>query len=634
MGEWHHETRPWLLDCTSSDKGTYVSSCHSIGLYTRLLGDLALEEQCVEDQLVPPLASLGLCRPEARHSTACNTAEKSSTQGNSTSFWSQLLKMLVLWPAVAMLSTFAFGLHRRRARWWAGPHLPGYLGFGDGSVAPTVAEQVLEWFGLYSAEPDLYHRPGAPCRIPTRIPLQLVKEGFRGRSDDPHCRSASGTQQRDNEDNTGLVDTIAAKITSALQSSLVSSREASEASCSTSIFERLQATAAHAARERKKNRLSERTSSRLPFPSFRFRSQRFRSREDVTAITPHGSSSDISLLPAPSPPPSPSQLPDTSSKNAVSVLDATLNSLRPWVTVFYPCGRFCHVSPIIEGASLLGALISSILIILFKFEAVVSADDYTNNTAILRPSNHLPLAGWLIERLFRDEAGVLHTDGNFFESESQATLMQFHAIVPPMLAVAYVVFLWTLIAAGSNIGRTEQTASRSFLVRQLISFLVTVVYLALLVYRASVVYGRSASGPLYSAMEDTAPKKPLRVLVTSLYIAHGAALCACLVDYSRLLLLGMLRQGRITRECTVQHPGGGERIISASLRRVRMEVGLPIELIAASLASFLINLSIVIALCFWLKQLSEDLAQVCTELVGDLDESCLDSPSLALRVDR
>ena len=94
---------------------------------------------------------------------------------------------------------------------------------------------------------------------------------------------------------------------------------------------------------------------------------------------------------------------------------------------------------------MLGALISSILIILFKFEAVVSADDYTNNTAILRPSNHLPLAGWLIERLFRDEAGVLHTDGNFFESESQATLMQFHAIVPPMLAVAYVVLLWTLI---------------------------------------------------------------------------------------------------------------------------------------------------------------------------------------------
>ena len=611
MGEWHHETRPWLLDCSSSDEGTYTSSCHSIGLYTRLLGDLALEEQCVEEHPVPPLASLGLCRPEARHGMACKTAEKSSTQGNSTSFWSQLLKMVVMWPAVAMLATFAFGLHRRRARWWAGPHLPGVLGFGDGSVAPTVAEQVLEWFGLYSAEPDLYHRPGAPCRIPTRIPLQLVKEGFRGRSDDPHCRSASDTQQRDNEDNNGrgngLVDTIAATITRAL----VSSREASEASCSTTIFEKFQA--------------------------------------------PHGSSSDISLLPAPSPLLPPSPLPETSSKSAVSVLDATLNSsLRPWVTVFYPCGRFCHVSPIIEGASLLGALISSILIILFRFEAVVSADDYTNNTAILRPSNHLPLTGRLIERLFRDKAGVLHTDGNFFESESQATLIQFHAIVPPMLAFAYVVLLWTLIAAGSNIGRTEQTASRSFLVRQLISFLVTVVYLALLVYRASFSWSTamysevtSTHNGFFGAVDqenESAPKKSLSVLVNSLYIAHGAALCACLFDYSRLFLLGMLRQGRVTRECTVQHPRGGERIF-ASLRRVRMEVGLPIELIAASLASFLINLSLLIALYFWLQQLWEDLAQVCARslrrlvvrrLVGDLLrlQSCLDSPSLALRVDR
>ena len=633
VGGWRHATRPWLLDCSTSDGGTYASSCHSIGLYTRLLGDLALEEQCVEDQhLAPPLASLGLCRPEAARGTACNTTDmSSSTNDNSTNFWSQLLKMLLLWPAVAIAFTFAFGLHRRRARWWAGPHLPGFLGHGDGSVAPTAAEKVLEWFGLYSAEPDLYHHPGAPVRIPTRIPLQLVKEGFRGRSDDPHCRSASDTKQQNSSGRRSLAQTITSALQSSHKSLPCDAYSSPEPSWSTP-WVKIQA-AVHPARERKR-----------------------RTKENVSGTTPI--TSEISLPPAPSPPPSP-PLPVASPKRALPFLYAFL---RPWVTVFYPCGKRCHMSPIIESASLLGALISSILIILFRFEAVVSADDYTNNTAILRPSHHLPL-GRLIERLFRDEAGVLHTAGNFFESEMQATLMQFYAIVPPMLAVAYIVFLWTLIAAGSNIGRTEHTGSRSFLVRQLISTLVTVAYLVALVRDSA-----ETVGPLYSAWiemdNESTTKKPLCMLVASLYTAHGAALCACLFDYSRLFLFVMFCKVRqaaresIFRTVSIRKftnpfsrmlrlqihsrgsptfstrisiriaasristrivtfsrralpAAGSSQLFANSLHRVRMEVGLPIELIAASLASFVINLSIVIALCFWMQQFSEDLAQVC-----------------------
>lgn len=105
-----------------------------------------------------------------------------------------LLCVIVQVLLMHILLVSLLGYITGRERWWAGPYMTGFLGFGDGAAMASGLEVVLGKGGVHSVCKDLYFcdehglRNLAP---PVRIPQELAREGFRGRSDDPATRPPS-----------------------------------------------------------------------------------------------------------------------------------------------------------------------------------------------------------------------------------------------------------------------------------------------------------------------------------------------------------------------------------------------------------------------------------------------------------
>ena len=142
------------------------------------------------------------------------------------SYIATFLGMCALYLIFYGVGVFAYGWLTGRDHLLSGPWFTGVIGFGDGSAVPGALENFMLRLGAQSASRDLYYYDHvAECRVastaPPIVPRELVKQGFRGRSDDPILRkvrpgrggsighTADGYNQFKRQNSSGSADTDA-----------------------------------------------------------------------------------------------------------------------------------------------------------------------------------------------------------------------------------------------------------------------------------------------------------------------------------------------------------------------------------------------------------------------------------------
>lgn len=196
---WAQDSDGHTLDCITGvpaqlSSGGTMLSCHSVYLYADQLIVLAEERaaeltRCEARELLDrPYKGMNLCgdtlneqldeqwpsskKERPYYDAFCNEQGASTDvlRAGPGTFIVALLCVILQVLLLHMMLVSLLGWLIGRERWWAGPYLTGFLGFGDGNAMPSGLEIMLEKAGMHSVCKDLCART-PPSRSPSVLPI-------------------------------------------------------------------------------------------------------------------------------------------------------------------------------------------------------------------------------------------------------------------------------------------------------------------------------------------------------------------------------------------------------------------------------------------------------------------------------